>query len=130
MVMSSVKEGLSFIKKWGPVGFCTHYAVSFTALGLIYYAVYSNREQLLSYLPSYVPQQGTDFVVALAIHKLSLPVRVPLTLALVPIVHRTLAKTGVLKAVEKIVSKSSATSAAVVADEMNAADSTADKKTD
>ncbi len=74
---------------------------------------------------------GTDFVIALAIHKLSLPVRVPLTLALVPIVHRTLAKTGVLKAVEKIVSKSSAsTSAAVVADEMNAADSTADKKTD
>ncbi len=60
MVMSSVKEGLSFIKKWGPVGFCTHYAVSFTALGLIYYAVYSNREQLLSYLPSYVPQQGSS----------------------------------------------------------------------
>ena len=56
--MVKVREGLAFIKRWGPIGFATHYAVSFTALGLIYYAVYANRSQLLAYLPDYLPREG------------------------------------------------------------------------
>ena len=44
-------------------------------------------------------------MVALAIHKLSLPIRVPCTVVSIPVMHKLLTKLGLLKPFELIVSK-------------------------
>merc|ERR1712137_378372 len=63
-----------------------------------------NRETILSYMPEYVPQTGTTMVVAMAIHKLSLPIRIPLTFALVPRAHRLATKMGIAQTIERLTS--------------------------
>ncbi|CAD7966036.1 unnamed protein product [Amoebophrya sp. A25] len=113
----SAQKGFEFVKKWGPIGFLTHYSVSLTALAAIYYGVYANRNLFIPYLPEYVPKEGTDFVVAVAIHKLSLPIRVPLTMALIPIVHKSLKRVGVLGVFERMTSMLTGQAAASVVDE-------------
>ena len=74
---------------YGPIGVVIHYVISFSALGLIYALVYANRDSVLAYVPEQImgwkiPQTGTDFVIAWALHKATIPVRVPLTPTLVP----------------------------------------------
>ena len=45
--------------------------------------------------------QGTDVVIAMAIHKLTLPIRIPLTLFLIPLAHRFAVRTGTIWVFDK-----------------------------
>lgn len=79
-----MESGMKFIKQWGPVGVATHYTISILAQILIYMMVYTNRDTILGWMPDYIPRTGTDLVIALAIHKFTLCVRIPFTLFLAP----------------------------------------------
>ena len=65
--MMSLKDGFAFIKKWGPIGFLTHYTVSLSSLALIYAAIYTNRDYWQAYLPDYIPASGTTAALAFAV---------------------------------------------------------------
>merc|ERR1711924_497397 len=101
----------------GSIGFATHYTLSLTFLGTIYLAVSSRRDELMSFMPAYVPQTGTDLVISMAIHKLTLPIRIPLTLVLVPAVYRTASKLGIVQVLDQVTSKLGLGSALVAVEE-------------
>merc|ERR1712194_506743 len=97
------KQALNLLKKWGPIGVATHYTISLSVLGIIYAVVRTNRDVVQSVIPAWfqLPPDGTDFVVSMALHKLSLPVRVPISLLCVPRTYAVCERMGVTKILEK-----------------------------
>lgn len=57
----SAGKALEFAKKWGPIGIITHYTVSLSLLGIIYFAVHARKDDFMPYMPAYVPKTGTLF---------------------------------------------------------------------
>lgn len=98
----SSAEAIGFVRKWGPIGMCTHYCISLGVLAIVYGVVYAKRDALLGELPlpDYVPRTGTDLMIAMALHKLTLPLRVPLTLFVVPRVHKCATRLGIVGMIE------------------------------
>ena len=58
MPLPSLSDGWDALKKYGVVGVCCHYTVSFTALAAIYLGVMANKDWFLAYAPAYIPRQG------------------------------------------------------------------------
>eukprot|EP00735_Rhodelphis_limneticus_P011930 TRINITY_DN5094_c0_g1::TRINITY_DN5094_c0_g1_i1::g.24759::m.24759 TRINITY_DN5094_c0_g1::TRINITY_DN5094_c0_g1_i1::g.24759 ORF type:complete len:207 (-),score=5.81,sp/Q96KR6/F210B_HUMAN/27.83/1e-06,DUF1279/PF06916.8/6.6e-16 TRINITY_DN5094_c0_g1_i1:855-1430(-) len=92
------------MRKYGVAAVVTHYTVSWTLLGLQFYILKQGAQPLVEEMlttfgfgfpsastfnmsPS-LAADATTFAVALAVHKLSLPLRLPLTFALAPKVAR------------------------------------------
>lgn len=90
MSMKEMAGSVAYIAKtYGPIGVVIHYVISFAALGLIYALILMNKDTVFEYVPDEflgwkIPRSGTDFVIAWALHKATIPFRVPLTLTLVP----------------------------------------------
>lgn len=60
--MPTLHDSFQFIKKWGPLGFITHYTVSISALVAIWLAVNVKKDDILGYMPDYVPRTGRILV--------------------------------------------------------------------
>ncbi|KRX03731.1 hypothetical protein PPERSA_04239 [Pseudocohnilembus persalinus] len=95
--LSSTQKIKNMVKLYGGLGIATHTVLSLTSLGCTYALVsYGIDVQNLVYKLGFNVKLGdnqqmmSDFALAYVVHKATMPIRVPITLGVVPIVAKIL----------------------------------------
>merc|ERR1719426_643671 len=100
-----IEQGMNLIKKFGPIGLVTHYAISYLTLFILFILFYTNapywEHALTTSMPSgSFPRTGSAFALAFAAHKATLLVRIPLSVCIIPYSAKLAEATGAQKHID------------------------------